>query len=152
MTKGLRLLAANERGNAVVELGFILPIFFTLVAGTVDIARAYSAKLDLEQAAQRSVEWVQVRDFKTSDVDTIKSDTASAAGVSTSAVTVDYWLECDGVRTSWDSACTATQTLARYLSVEVTKNFTPQFTTTFFNGISSGGTVPLKAKAGIRLQ
>lgn len=152
MTKRLRLLAADERGNALVELGFILPIFFTLVAGTVDIARAYSAKLDLEQAAQRSIEWVQVRDFNTTDVDTIKADTASAAGVSTSAVTVDYWLECGGVRTTWTTACDPSQTLARYLSVSVKKDFTPQFTTTFFNGLSGGSTVPLTAKAGVRIQ
>jgi hypothetical protein len=146
-------LGRDERGNSVVELGLILPIFFTMVAGTIDVSRAYSAKLNLEQAAQRSIEWVQIQDFKTTDVDTVKANAASGAGVSASNVTVDYWLECDAVRTSWDSACGQTQVISRYLSVEVKKDFTPLFASPkFFASLGSGNSVTLKAKAGIRIQ
>ena len=153
MMNRLLNMVRDERGNSVVEMGFVLPVFFTLVAGAVDVSRAYSAKLNLEQAAQRSVEWVQVRDFKTSDVDTVKTNAASGAGVSTSNVTVNYWLECNAVKTSWDSACAENQTLARYLSVEVTKDFTPLFASPkFFSKLGSGSSIPLKAKAGIRIQ
>ena len=152
MMSKLRQLARDTRGNSVVEMGFCIPIFFTLVAGAVDISRAYSVKMTLEQAAQRSIEWVQVRDFNTSQLDTIKQNAASAAGVSTSAVTVDYWLECGNVKTTWTTACGDTQTLSRYVSVEVTKNYTPYFGTALFKGAASGGVVPVKAKAGVRIQ
>jgi Flp pilus assembly protein TadG len=157
MMARLRSLIRDQRGNSVVELGFVAPIFFTLVAGSIDVSRAYSAKLNLEQAAQRSIEWLQVRDIDagnmTTTVDTVKSNAASGAGVSTSNVTVDYWLECNAVRTSWDSACASNQTIARYFSVEVKKDYTPYFTSAkFFQALGSGSTVTLKAKAGIRIQ
>jgi len=157
MTNLFRILTRDERGNSVVELGFVLPIFFTLVAGAVDVSRAYSAKLNLEQAAQRSIEWLQVRDVDANNMDTtvatVKSNAASGAGVSTGDVTVDYWLECDAVKTSWTTVCGETQTLARYFSVEVKKDFTPYFASPkFFKSLGSGSSVSLKAKAGIRIQ
>jgi Flp pilus assembly protein TadG len=151
MMNRLHTLIRDERGNSLVEMGIMLPVFSALLIGATDIARAYSMKMDLEQAAQRSIEWVQVRDFKESDVADIKTNAASGAGVSTSAVTVDYWLECDAARTSWSSACAENQTLARYISVEVKKDYDPLFDTRYFSQ-ASGGVVPIKAKAGIRIQ
>lgn len=153
MTSRLSRIARDERGNAFVEMGLILPVFATLLVGATDMARGYSAKLHLEQAAQRSIEYVQVRDFVETDVTEIKNNAAAAASVSASAVTVDYWLECNASRQgNYNGTCEQNATMARFLSVEVKKPFKPMFGTKFFPGASANGTIEVKAKAGVRTQ
>jgi Flp pilus assembly protein TadG len=76
----------------------------TLLVGTIDLSRAYSTKLQLEQAAQRTIELVQRSDYQTSNNSTFQADAEAAAGTgSTAAVT--SWLECnnDGVHLNYDS-------------------------------------------------
>lgn len=153
MIRSVHSLWLDSRGNSMIELALAAPLLTALLVGTVDISRAVSAKLQLEQAAQRSIEWVQRSDFQDSDKATVQSDAAQAAGVATSAVTVDDWLECDGVRqSSFDSACTDTQVSAKYVQVTIQKSFTPVFGTSFFPGANSNGTVTLQSIAGVRAQ
>lgn len=160
MLKTLRQLARDERGNSVVELAIILPVFATLLMGAVDLAQGIGVKLTLVQASQRSIEKVMQTSFETSAVATIKAEAAAVAGVDASAVTVDYWLQCNGVRqntggldAAYNGVCPSGQNYARYLSVEVTKNFTPQFITGFrIAGMNADGSFTLKGKAGIRTQ
>ncbi len=54
--KRLSHLFRDERGTSVIELALVAPILASLVIGMSDLSRAYSAKLQLEQAAQRSIE------------------------------------------------------------------------------------------------
>lgn len=152
MNRILKLIR-SERGNAVVEMGFIIPILTVLLTGTVEIARAYSTKLQIEQAAQRSIEWVQVSDFKVEDIDTLKTDAAEAADVATTAVTVDAWVECDGARqATYSDTCDAAMIMTRYVTVEIDKTYTPFFQTEYFPGADASGNVPLSAIAGVRVQ
>ena len=52
-------LARDDRGASIVELALVVPIMGSLLIGMVDLSRAYSHKLKLEQAAQRAIEKVQ---------------------------------------------------------------------------------------------
>ncbi len=52
-------LAQDDRGASIIELALVAPILASLLIGMVDLSRAYSHKLLLEQAAQRSIEKVQ---------------------------------------------------------------------------------------------
>ncbi|WP_425506818.1 hypothetical protein [Sphingomonas rhizophila] len=73
-----------------------------MLVGMTDLSRGFSAKLQLTQAAQRSIEKVMQTSFQTGAVDTLKAEAASAAGVDASAVTIDYWLQCNGSgKTGW---------------------------------------------------
>ena len=87
-------------------MALLLPFLSTVVIGVADISRAYSQKLILEQAAYRAIEKVQQYQSTESTYDTLKNEVVSAAtsagmtDVTTSTVTVDYWLECNGVRQS----------------------------------------------------
>lgn len=145
-------LRRDERGNSVIELALVLPILSSMLVGMVDLSRGFAMKLATQQAAQRSIEKVMQTTASTTVIDSLKAEAAGAASVATSAVAVDFWLECNGVRQmSYDSTCPSGQTYARYLSVDVTKIYTPMFAFKFA-GASSDGTYTLHGIAGVRTQ
>ena len=52
MIQKLRTLAADERGTSLIEMALATPMFAALLMGMVDLSRAYSEKLQLEQASE----------------------------------------------------------------------------------------------------
>lgn len=152
-------LARNHRGAATIEMGFLLPVLATVVIGVADISRAYSQKLLLEQAAYRAIEKVQQYQSTESTYSTLQTEVVTAANaagftdVTTSNVTIDYWLECNGVRQStYDSTCTSGQTYGRWITVDVTHKFTPMFASSVWPGSNADGTYTLHGRAGLRTQ
>ena len=146
-------LIRDARGTSVVELGILLPLFAAMLMGVVDLSRAYSTKLQMQQAAQRAVERVQRDNFKLDDSPVIQQEAADGAEVSLSNVTVDAWLECNGSKMgSYTDTCQNGQTMARYVTVEVKKDYEPFFSTKFIPGPKSGNSVTLTTEAGVRTQ
>jgi len=159
MTRRLRQLLRDTRGASIIELALIAPIFSTLLIGSVDLASGFSQKLQLTQAAQRSIEKIMQTSFQTSAVDTIKTEAAAVAGVDPTAVDVDYWLQCNGVRqtgadkdTAYNGVCGTGEAYAPYLEVKITTTYTPQFLKIKLAGANSDGSFTLTGKAGIRTQ
>jgi Flp pilus assembly protein TadG len=153
MMRRLFTLARDERGTSLIEMAMVAPVFAMLLVGFVDISRAYSARLQLEQAAQRSIEKVQQYRTTSSTFSTLQAEAMAAANVASSAVTVDPWLECNGTRqTDYNTSCTAGQVQARYITVSIVKQFTPMFGTRFFPGANADGTYTLVGDAGMRTQ
>lgn len=162
MTRTLANLCRDDRGHSFLELGFALPIFASLLIGTIDISRAVSERLKLEQAAQRTIEMLQRTDFNFDsthdDRTTYQSEAATAAGVATSAVTVDAWLQCDTTKQTpmdqshYNGTCNSGQVMSRYVNITIQKNFTPLFGTKYFPGANPDGTFTLIASAGVRVQ
>lgn len=149
----VRSFAADERGASVIELALVMPVLASMLIGMVDISRAYSAKLQLEQAAYRAVEKVQQYQTTESTYSTLYTEAATAAGVATSAVTVDYWLECNGTRQAvYDSVCPSGQAYTRYVTVSIQKMFTPMFGSRYFPRANANGTYTLTGRAGLRTQ
>ena len=150
LSQSLRL---DERGAAFVEMAMVAPVLAGLLIGTVDISRAYSARVDLEQAAQRAIEMEQIANYSESDNATIKSEAETAAGTGSTATVTD-WLQCGTSRTQLDynSSCSDGVATARFVQVSITKNYTPLFTSSIFANKNSDGTVPLNAVAGVRVQ
>lgn len=148
-----RRLPQDERGTSIVELALVAPILATLLIGMVDLSRAYSQKLMLEQAAQRAIEKVQQYQSTTSTYGTLQTEAAAAAGVPVGNVTIDYWLECNGARAaSYDSACPNGQTYGRWVQVDITGTFTPMFRVRRWLGSNADGTFTLHGIAGMRTQ
>jgi Flp pilus assembly protein TadG len=146
-------LARDDRGASIVELALVVPIMGSLLIGMVDLSRAYSHKLKLEQAAQRAIEKIQQYQTSTSTYGTLQAEAAEAAGVPTTNVTIDYWLECDGVKaTNYSSVCTSGQIYARWVQVDVTGTFTPLFPSKKYPGANTNGTFTLHGIAGMRTQ
>ena len=159
MMRSKKSVLHDETGASIVEMALLLPVLSTIVVGVADISRAYSQKLLLEQSAYRAIEKVQQYQSSESTYDTLKNETvtaATAAGfsdVTTSSVTVDYWLECSGVRqATYDSSCSTIPATARWISVDVTHNFTPMFASSRWPGSNSDGSYTLHGRARLRTQ
>ena len=153
MMTQLRKLAADEGGTSIVEMALVTPVLATLLLGMSDVSRAYSHKLQLEQAAYRSIEKVQQYQTTTSTYSTLQAEAAIAAGVTTSNVAVTYWLECNGVQSStYQTNCSGTQTYGRWIQVVITKKYTPLFGSGFFPGANADGTYTLYGRARLRTQ
>lgn len=135
-----------------MELAIVAPVFATLLIGMVDIGRGYSMKLQLEQAAQRAIEKVMNGQADKSTAAALKTEAATTAGVPETDVVVDYWLECDSARqASYDTVCTSGAVYRRYLTVQISKTFTPMFATKWL-GANSDGSFTVVGKTGVRTQ
>lgn len=151
MTKRLFSLKRDSAGTATIELGLIAPILATLLIGLVDLGDAYSDKLRLEQVAQRSIEKVQQSGFQPSLETALESEAAAAAGDGATA-DLTYWLECNGTRSSnYAAGCADGETYARYVQLDVQRNFTPMIPAQFAGG-NEDGTFTIHGIAGIRFQ
>ena len=146
-------LAKDEGGASILELALVAPILATLLIGMVDLSRAYSHKLQLEQAAQRAIEKVQQYQSTTSTYATLQTEAAAAAGVPVGNVAIDYWLECDGTRASnYNAACASGQTDGRWVQIDITSTFTPMFRVRRWMGSNPDGTFTIHGIAGMRTQ
>jgi len=161
MKRVLSNLRADKRGAAVVELALAAPVLATLVIGMTDISRAYAMKLRLAQAAQRTIEKIQVNGQNTNDYTTLSAEAsaaASAAGYSGSTVIVNYMLECNGATNTSNTTgaainvtCSPGQTSARYVTVTISNYYTPIFGTRFFPGANAQGQIAVSGYAGLRV-
>jgi Flp pilus assembly protein TadG len=156
MTRFLDYLR-DDRGTSVVELGLIAPILAVFFVGMVDISRAVSERLRLEQAAQRAIERLMQGQESSGTFANLAGDAAAAASVAVANVTVTPWRECNGSTvgtgtTYASSTCTAGQTEAAYVKVVVNKDFTPIFGARFFPGANANGTVTITGEAGMRIK
>jgi Flp pilus assembly protein TadG len=156
-----RNLKQDERGASIIELALLMPVLATVVIAMGDLSRAYSTKLQLEQAAYRAIERVQQYQSTEATYSLLTTEAVSAANdagfsdVTASNVNVQWTLECNGVVTAYDSSCTGGATQMRWIQVDLTKTFTPSFTPMSFNrwlGSNADGTFTLHGKAGLRTQ
>ena len=152
-------LGRDQRGASVIEMALVAPVLATFLVGMVDLARAYSFRLGLEQVVHRSIEKVMQYQENTSTYSTIQNETVAAAtsagytDVTASDVTIDYWLECNGARQSdYDTSCSEGDVYARFVTVSVQSDFTPMFGGRFFPGANANGSFTIQTQAGMRTQ
>lgn len=149
----LRSLLRATRGAVTIELAIAAPVLATMLIGLVDISTAYSAKLRLEQIAQRTIEKIQAAGFETGDEDALEEEAvaaAVAAGLTGASADLTYWLECDGEPSaSFTTACTDGQVVARYVELDIQHTFSP-FVAARFTNSNADGTMTVHGVAGIR--
>jgi len=158
MTAPLRLLARDERGASLIEMGMAMPVLAFVFMGVVDVSRGYAAKLQLEQSAQRALEKVQQAGYNHStttpnDLTALEDDAELAAGAGSSATATAY-LECRSgatvTTTAYNGTCASGATKARYVSVSITKNYATTFGSVV--GSNTNGSFTLTGEAAIRTQ
>lgn len=163
--RALLKLRDDERGASLIELALAAPFMAAIVIGMADLSRAYSMKLILEQASQRAVEKVEnQRSVSTAgyntDLQTEATSAMTAAGYSTgNSYTPDSWLECSSDGSSWtrqtdfNGSCpNASDLTARYVSMRVSRDFVPMFTSRAWPGANSNGTITVSGYAEVRMQ
>lgn len=150
MTRLLRKLGRDQSGTSVIEFGLFAPVLGLMLMGITDLSMGYSRKLELEQAAYRALEKIQIG-YSTARYETLQGEAAAAAGVPASSVVVDRWLECDRARqTSFIGTCPGGQETARYVGLTINGSYTPRFD--FGVMTTTAGTVPISAFKSVRIQ
>lgn len=159
-------LLGCDRGASVIEFALAAPFIATLLLGMIEVSRAYSDRLMLEQAAQRTIEKVQQQRAVSSDYSSLRDEAAAAASVSRNNVVVRQWLECtptDGAgnptgspvsqgENSLTNQCpNGTDIPSRYVTVAITKTFTPVVGARYL-GANDDGSYTLAGEAGVRIQ
>jgi Flp pilus assembly protein TadG len=155
MMRNQLLILRDERGTSIVEMALAAPLLATFLIGMVDLSRAYSAKLQVEQAAQRTIEMVQRNGFTAGTESTLQTEAQNAAGTG-SAATVTSSLECTSsggsvTTKAYAATCSNGDTYARFVKVTITKTYTPFFRVKW-DRTSPSGTWTLHGGAGIRVQ
>jgi Flp pilus assembly protein TadG len=150
----LRRLLGDQDGVAVLELALAAPILMLMVVGVADMSNAYSRKLALEQAAQRSIEKIMQTTAETTPDSTLQSEAIKQAGqgLTSGNITVEYTLYCNQAKqANYDDECAAGEREARYVSVTVSDEYQPMFPL-HFAPINANGKYPVSATAGMRIQ
>ena len=174
----LRAFRRDERGTGAIELALLAPLLALLTVGMVDLTEGVSRRTELHDAVHRTLEKVAARRFKLTvteagvDKAFMKADAAEAAGVGVDDVTVNAWLECDGVHqgdNSFSNECPdldepdegcddevppegakCVAILARYIQVRIDTTYSPSFGKIVLG--DENGEVPLFAEAAVRVQ
>lgn len=165
MRAALRSISRDERGASIIELAMAAPFLAALIIGMSDLARGFSTKLMLEQAAQRTIEKVENQKSVANSYNTaLSTEAASAmtdAGFSSgNTITPDSWLECSSNGgTSWtrqanftDSCPNASDLTARYVKVTIARNYVPIFSSRHWPGANAQGNIPITGTAEVRIQ
>lgn len=141
-------LAWRQDGNSLIETALVLPVLLLLLAGAVDIGRAFRAAMIVNAAAQTGAAYgVQ------SPTDTAGMKHAAATNTSTLVTvnsTATYGCECSDGSSTQDScssepSCSASMNSVYYVEVDSSATYTPLIP---WPGISS--TIPLSAKVRLR--
>jgi Tfp pilus assembly protein PilV len=143
LIRHLLRLRKDERGTSLIEFGIALPVLGIVLIGIADYSQGYSERFALEAAAQRTVERANVGSTQT-DYSFLRDEAAAAASVPVSNVNYDSWLECDGARKAFSDSCEADQQVARYVSIEIWKNFIPSFNWTSSSAIRIAGAATVR--------
>lgn len=153
-----RRLVACARGGSMIEFSMIAPLLGFLMLGLADFAMAFSKQIQLEQAASRAIELASAAGPGRASYAFVRDEAATAAGEPTGNVTLDNWLECDGVRQAdFGGTCpNSSQQIARYISIRITSQFTPPFDYALigrvFGSTGFGGPVTLVGDSTVRVQ
>jgi len=119
----LNRLLHDSKGTSMIELAIVFPVLLALMLGMVDISRFVAARLDAEQAAQRATDYALSLRPENDNGTYIRDEAATAAGVPTSDVTVEIYLECNTVRqASFNDLCTAGQDRGRFVDVSIDRD------------------------------
>lgn len=153
----IRGLHSDDRGVALVELALSLPLLMLLCLGMIDISRLVAAKIDLEQAAQQTTDYVLAKRPTDGKTARFVTEAVSASGAPTSGVTFQLFLECDGVRqAAVTDVCADGEITARFAYVSIARGVQTDFNwskmASFFDGQERAATVRVVGDSTVRYQ
>jgi Flp pilus assembly protein TadG len=151
-----RRLFRENRGSAVIELSFVLPIVLLMFAGMIDVTRVAMAMIDAEQAAQRTTDLALAILPDGNRTSYLIDEAVAATGVERSDVTAQLILECDGTSTDFEQGCAAGEVSARYASVSIDQEVDMLFDwhslSTMFNSDVLPSSVTVTGDSVVRFQ
>ncbi len=128
LSSTLRQLSGDRSGMGAMELGLASPFLLLLSLGMIDASTLIRTKIDYEQAAQRTTDFALAKRPTSKSTTYLVAEAKRASGLAESDVSVELFLECDGVRQSdFDNVCADGEIPARYVSVEVANDVATYF-------------------------
>ena len=140
-----RAIARDQRGTSFIELALLMPFLLVMLLGSIDASRMIAARMDLEQAAQRTTDFALSSRPTSSDTSYLVDEAVAASGLDAQHVTVELYLECNDVKIGdFDAGCPGGQKRARYVKVKIADAIDP-----FFNWGSLGAFLGTDAFDGV---
>jgi Flp pilus assembly pilin Flp len=149
----LRPLLRDDRGVSMIEFALVAPVIGLMLVSITDYSMAFSERLALQSAANRTIERASLGTSPTSTTSTdpdyykyLRAEAATAAGVPLSQVAYTPVLKCDEqLMPSFSDVCEEKQEIARYITIRIVKDFVPSFPW-------SGASGPIAGEATVRVQ
>ncbi len=121
----------SESGQALTELGLILPVLVLMLLGTVELARVAYAAIEVSNAAHAGAQYGSRSVFHANDTTGIQNAAANdAANITLSSTTPTLTFTCsDGTTPSGSPlvCASSTATVVNILTVVTTTSFDPFF-------------------------
>ncbi len=142
----LKNLRWVETGQALVELGLVLPLMVALLIGTVELARVAYVAIEVSNAAHAGAQYgAQSFVYATDSTGIQNAATNDAANISLASTTPTLTYTCSDGSTPSGTPLSCTSSTAQVqgvLTVVTTTNFNP-----FFHLAGLGTTFTLKGRA-----
>lgn len=87
-TRAARQRVGRRRGAAAAEFALVLPVFFMIVLGIIELARVFMVVHLLSDAARKGCRTAAVKGSSTADISGIISDLLTNESISGSAATI----------------------------------------------------------------
>lgn len=153
VTFSLGPVRRDNAGVSLIETALVLPIIMMLLAGLVDFAMAFSAKLNTQQAAARTIEYATSVGLERLTFEDLRREAATAAKVPENQVVINRWLDCGQVRqSSFDGACDEGQDIARHVSVRISNSYRPTLGSFLPESVAPDGAMHFEGFSKVRLQ
>jgi Flp pilus assembly protein TadG len=150
LSRFARRLAADRRGNMMIEFALAMPILFLLLVGLLDLGRFSLQKSALLQGAREGAQYGIIASTETANINTTAQNATGTTGVT---ATNSVFCECvSGTSVSCTSTCSGGTSPKKYITVTTTKSFDSVLgpaTTTF--GSFGSWTPPTSTTASVTL-
>ena len=140
ITRLFRHLRRNHRGQALVEMAIILPVFLLMVLGMIDLARAWNIKQVITDAAREAARNGVV------DSQGFVMTTAYVEGIAATALT-NAGLDLGLASITSSGVNDATNTP---LQIDITYPYPLQFMSIFYDVLGGGGPILLQTRIIMR--
>jgi Flp pilus assembly protein TadG len=147
-----RRLAADRRGNVMIEFALMLPVLFLMLVGLLDLGRFSLQKSAMLQGAREGAQYGIIAPTDSANINTTAQN---ATGRTDVTATNTVFCECSsapGTTVGCGTTCTGGSVLKKYVTVTTTAAFTSVVgATTVTFGSFGGWTPPTSATASVTM-
>jgi Flp pilus assembly protein TadG len=147
-----RRLAADRRGNVMIEFALTLPILFMLLVGLLDLGRFSLQKSAMLQGAREGAQYGIIAPTESTNINTTAQNATGRTDVTASNSVFCECSSAPGTTVLCSTTCTGGAVLKKYVTVTTTASFTSVLgaATTNFGSFGSW-TPPTSASASVTM-